>query len=180
MHGTLFIGISRRYAKTGLAARKLACEYLDEEGFTPIREFGGVADYFSVGGRWSGALSLLKLKDSDPKHFARFWRQFHKLDDSAHAKALFRKFYPKYLGRIPACRDAAKIPDLGFADDTMVIDKALFNQLRQGLASEFYYSWGLIEKPCALYRDWDEDRRWPEVPDEIIGKIWIVLIDYHY
>jgi hypothetical protein len=72
MHGTLYIGISSEYANASLAARKLACEYLDEEGFTPIRDFGGKADYYQVGGRCSGFLSLLKLKDSEPKQFAKF------------------------------------------------------------------------------------------------------------
>jgi hypothetical protein len=52
MHGTLYVGISRANAKSSLAARKLACEYLVEEGFIPVLEFAGHADYLSVGGRW--------------------------------------------------------------------------------------------------------------------------------
>jgi len=181
MHGTLYIGISCQHAKSSLAARKLACEYLDEEGFTPIRDFGGKADYYQVGGRCSGFLSLLKLKDSEPKQFARFWRQFIKAGDSDQAKTVFQKWYPDYPGRIPVRRDdEGKVPHLGYPDDALVIDKSLFDQLREGFSTEFRYSWGLEEKLCALYRDWDEDYQWPENPEDVIGKIWVVVLDYHY
>ena len=81
MHGTLYVGISRANAKSSLAARKLVSEYLDEERFAPIRDFGGKADYYHVGGGSSGYLSLLRLRGLDPKRFARFRKQYLKTKD---------------------------------------------------------------------------------------------------
>ena len=72
------------------------------------------------------------------------------------------------------------MPDLGYPDDAMIFDEALYNQLHPGFCTHFDYSCGIDEVPCALYRDWEEEREWPAESVEVIGKIWIVVVDYHF
>ena len=67
MHGVLYVCLPRSQARSSLQARKKVCEYLTEEGFDNQRRFSGHCDYFSVGGRYSGRLSLLRLRHEHPQ-----------------------------------------------------------------------------------------------------------------
>jgi len=76
MHAVLYVCLPRSEARSSLQARKKVCEYLNGEGFSRLTRFGGHCDYFSVGGRWSGRLSLLRLRHEQTKMFDRFWKRY--------------------------------------------------------------------------------------------------------
>lgn len=178
MHGTLFIALPKILAKTSLAARRLTCDYLEEEGFAPLSRFAGCADHFSVGGRSSGLLRLIRLRQEQPGPFKRYWKAL--TDDSPHESSMasFKKLFPTYSGRVPLLR--ANVPYLGHPDDAMIFDEPLFESLKDGFDDVFTYSWGLDEKPCVLYNGGDEGEDWPEKKEDIVGKIWVVVVDYGY
>jgi carbon storage regulator CsrA len=71
MHGVLYVCLPRSQARNILQARKQVCEYLSQEGFDTELRFSGCCDYFRVGGRWSGSLTLLRLRGRQPKRLSR-------------------------------------------------------------------------------------------------------------
>jgi hypothetical protein len=174
MHGTLLFGLPREVAKSGIAARRKACEYLNEEGFAPQTRFGGFADVFGVGWRSSGLLQLLRLRREQPKAFEEFWTEFRK-DEVEDGVFLFKRSFPQYRGRVPVMRE--DVPDDGFPDDAQLIDEALYECLNKHFKEVFEYSWGLDEEPCVLYHD---ECGWPETKGEIVGRVWVVVIGYKF
>jgi hypothetical protein len=76
MHAVLFVCLRRTEARSSLQARKTVCDYLTQEGFDMDLRFAGRCDYFGVGGRYSGRLSLLRLRYQEPKVFDRFWKKY--------------------------------------------------------------------------------------------------------
>ena len=69
MHAVLYVCLPRSQARSSLQARKRVCEYLTQEGFDTLLRWSGCCDYFVGGGRWSGRLSLLRLRHEQPKQF---------------------------------------------------------------------------------------------------------------
>lgn len=178
MLGTLFLGFDKEIANSSLEARRWAVEYLDEEGFTPVRRFGGEADNYGVGGRSSGLLQLLRLRHEQPKPFAKLWKKYPKVEGP---RALFRELFPTYRGTIPIMRE--KMLDYGYADDAQIIDETLYDCLKEGFEDYFRYSWSLDEKPCVLYcgeNSEDGFEEWPKSREAVVGRTWVVVIDYHY
>ena len=96
MHFCLYLCLPRSEAKTSLQARRKAAKYLSAEGFASETRFGGVCDYFGVGGRWSGRLELMRLKHKSPTKFRKFWRQFDNIDSAKQALKLFEQTFPDY------------------------------------------------------------------------------------
>lgn len=176
MHGTLFLGFEKATARSSMAARRWACDYLSEEGFTPMRRFGGAADYYGVGGRSSGILEILRLRHERIRTFEKFWKALPRSKDPV---ALFKRSFPSYRGRIPVARDVT--PDYGYADDAQIIDETLYHCLKPGFANFLEYSCGIDEKLCVLYCGTSESgfEEWPKTKEAIIGRTWIVVIDYH-
>src|SRR5437773_4373193 len=58
MHTRMLVTLPLTRAKTSAGARRCVFKYLVEEGFIAEGRFaGGCADWFVIGGRWSGCLS---------------------------------------------------------------------------------------------------------------------------
>src|SRR4051794_9477175 len=119
MHGILYVCLPRSEARSSLQARKKVCGFLTEEGFATQLRFSGHCDYFSVGGRWSGRLSLLRLRHEQPKPFARFWKRYTAGATGEAGEKLFRATFPGFRGRPPVDR---KPPGFhGSTDDAQVM-----------------------------------------------------------
>jgi hypothetical protein len=177
MHGILFVLVPRSEARGSLQARKLVCGYLSSEGFALDLRFGGVCDYFGVGGRYSGMLNLLRLRHEQPRQFARFWRRYYEkgLAEEA-ASQVFREYFPHYRGKPPFNRGL--VDHYGKPDDAQVVDEPLFQQLRSGFGDEVIYSHE-IENPNVINIDGTSDFEWPMDAEEA-SNYWVVLIDYHF
>lgn len=178
MHSVLYVCLRRSEARSSSQARKKVCEYLTQEGFDTDLRFSGHCDYFKVGGRGSGRLSLFRLRYTDRKRFDRFWKKYWDGELPAdQATQLFRETFPGYRGTLPICRDRTGV--YGRPDDAQIMDEPLFQQLKRGFSEEIVHSWELHEPNVIFTDDPDVDFEWPKTNEEA-AKFWVVVIDYHF
>lgn len=175
MHAVLYVCLPRSQGRDSMDARKKVCDYLTEEGFDTLFRFSGRCDYFSVGGRWSGRLTLLRLRHEQPKVFDRFWRRLKTVEAAEEAEALFRKAFPDFQGMLPLNRDDTEFE--GQPDDAQIMDRPLFDQLRAGFGDDVDYSYE-IDTPNVICTEDDEDFKWPKTAKQA-ANFWVVVIDYH-
>lgn len=177
MHAVLYVCIPRSQARGGMQARKKVCEYLNEEGFDTHLRFSGHCDYFSVGGRYSGRLNLLRLRQEQPKQYDRFWKRYWmKPIGDEEAEGLFRQSFPDYRGKLPISRGSVGFE--GAPDDAQVMDEPLFRQLKAGFGDSVDYSYEIAEPNVICTEDTD-DFVWPKTAEEAT-KLWVVVIAYHF
>jgi hypothetical protein len=156
-------------------ARRRVCRYLSEEHFIHNGRFCGICDYFSVGERYSGMLSLLRLKHHNPRRFKQFLARYLAVSDAETANELFRHYFPKYEGENLIYRPNVRFH--GYPDDAQIMDDVLFAELRNGF-NEYVTNAIPFEKPNVIFTDLDEDE-WPAAAKSGVGRHWVVLIDYH-
>lgn len=182
MHALLYVCLPRAEARDSLQARKKVCNYLIEEGFDTQLRFSGKCDYFKVGGRWSGDLTLLRLNREQPSKARRFWRLYANADSCADVATAFKTCFPAMRGPAPYARE--KVPFYGYPDDAQVMDAPLFSQLRKGFSEEVEVPIA-TDKPNVIFttdcyvQDPDGDYPWPKTAEES-AKFWVVVIDYHF
>jgi hypothetical protein len=180
MHTLLYVCLPRSQARSSLQARKKVGQYLRDEGFDTQLRFSGKCDWFKVGGRWSGQLTLLRLQHEQPKRMDRFWHRYEGISTGDEAAALFRELFPDFRGRIPVGRSPFGHQD-GYPDDAQVMDEPLFEQLKAGFSEEVTYK----ENPNVIFttdeycQDPDGDFPWPKTAAEA-ARWWVVVIDYHW
>jgi hypothetical protein len=179
MHGVLYVCLPRSKARSSLQARKKVCEYLTQENYDDTDPpFSGGCDYddYSVGGRWSGRLSLLRLQYEQPRQFSRFWKYCISGSTAAGRKSLFQKLFPTYRGRLPFNR--MRVGEYGASDDAQIMDEPLFRQLQPGFGEEMDGSYE-INEPNVIFAEDGDEFEWPKTAEEG-AKFWVVLIDYHF
>ena len=180
MHGVLYVCLPRSEARSSLTARKKVCEYLTQENYDatePPFSGGCDYDYYSVGGRYSGRLILLRLRQEQPRQFDRFWKRYWMKDISEEeAERLFRATFPKFRGKLPINRGGTGFE--GEADDAQIMDEPLFQELKAGFSNVVDYSYEISE-PNVICTDDTDDFEWPTTAEEA-GKLWVVVIDYHF
>jgi hypothetical protein len=174
MHFLLYVCLPAEEAKTSLQARRKACRYLVQEHFVGAGRFCGHCDYFSVGGRYSGMLTLLRLKGLHPREFLLFLKQYRETEASLGCK-LFKKSFPNFSGRIPVGRFDVEFD--GYEDDAQLMDKILFAQLKAGF-NDYVTNAVAFEKPNVIFTDLDETQ-WPKTVKDAAGRYWVVAIAYH-
>jgi hypothetical protein len=175
MHFLLYVCLPVEEAKTSLQARRRACRYLEQEHFITAGRFCGLCDYFSVGGRYSGMLTLLRLKRLHPRDFRNFLKEYRVAETPrAHIK-VFKKSFPKFDGRIPVARTDVGFE--GYQDDAQLMDETLFAQLKAGFNDYVTNAWA-FEKPNVIFTDLDETQ-WPKTAKDAVGRHWVVTIAYH-
>jgi hypothetical protein len=169
--------LPRSQARSSIQARRKVCEYLTQEGFDTQLRFSGRCDYFSVGGRYSGRLTLLRLRHEQPKEFARFWKRYWMKDISAEeAERLFQQTFREYRGNLPINRGS--VGSEGAPDDAQMMDEALFQQLKCGFGDTVDYSYE-ITQPNVICTEDTDDFQWPTTCEEA-AKLWVVVIDYRF
>jgi hypothetical protein len=178
MHAVLYVCLPRTQARSSLQARKKVCEYLTQENYDdtdPPFSGGCDYDYYSVGGRWSGRLTLLRLRYEQPKQFARFWKHYISNSTKEKAEGLFRRLFPQYRGRLPFSRQGAGY--YGAPDDAQIMDESLLRQLQPGFSVEMDGSYEITEPNVIFFEELDAEE-WPKTSEEA-AKFWVVVIDYH-
>lgn len=189
MHARLIVSVDREGYETSEDARRGVGDRLVAEGL--VGE-GGIfssppAEWFAIGGRWSGELTLARLEQGKVKVF---WQRFRdqklgwisgisgsKSEKLQRAKALelFRQSFPDFEGELPVWRGAYR-RDLGYEDDAQVLDEALLHFLESlkwypeevGLDA-------LYEGECWV----DLDDPWEELTSKDVGKKWVVVVDFY-
>ncbi len=175
MHGVLYVCLPRSQARSSLQARKKVLQYLTDEGFAPLLRFSGHCDCFSVGGRNSGRLGLLRLRQEQRRQFDRFWKRYRMKDiGEEEAERLFRETFPKFRGKLPVNRAGTGFE--GEPDDAQIMDEPLFQQLKAGFSDLANFSYE-INEPNVICTEDTYDFEWPKTSEEA-AKFWVVVIDY--
>ena len=180
MHYRFLVTFDKHHAKTSQDARDYVIEYLHAEHFCcgEGRWACGIADWFVIGGRWSGELSrqswardlFTDLEESERHTHAGIAEsdgEQHRLttiDFYAKKHARWQRKAPKAYRDIPYPRDAYKTD--GYADDAMLVTHELYD----GLLQEYE----LLDEPHH-YIDCEYDA----VDRDMVGNKWLVVVDYH-
>jgi hypothetical protein len=182
MHYRFLVTFNKHHAVTSHQARRYANDYLTREGFCASegRWVYGMADWFVIGGRWSGELSryswaraLYERMDAIEKEKGvQVWGAFY--GDTEKQKTqkeletqfaeMWRKEAPKAYQDIPVNR--VTYQELGYEDDAMILTQELYD----GLLKEYNG-----ESDSEYHSDLNYDK----VSPKMIGKKWIVIVDYH-
>lgn len=202
MHYRLIVTFDKKHAKNSLEARGYAFKTLGSDptfcyaDAQPGLFASGVCDWFVIGGRWSGELTNAKL---DQKKIKKVNEEFEEeygwwvggktgVDEKKRKlqyESVFNQYFPNFKGELPAWRDHYQ--QLGYEDDAAIVDKVLYESIlkkykgdRQGWSyhksddanGEKLYTWKDLH-----FADLDGD--YLEKGKDVIGKKWIVVIDYH-
>mgnify|MGYP000969252536 CR=1 FL=1 len=175
MHFLLYVCLPIDQAKTSLQARRRVCQYLIEEQFIHNGRFCRVCDYFSMGGRYSGMLNMLRLKHHHPQKYKQYLAQAHIGLDAKEVHKVFKHCFPDDHGMKPVCRNNVRFH--GYPDDAQIMDEVLFTELKQGFNEDVTFALP-FERPNVIFTDLCADE-WPVEPTSGIGRHWVVVIDYH-
>jgi len=189
MHYLYFVLLGKDEATTSQEARDMAQSRLEEENFASDQNgfFGSSkADWYVIGGRWSGELTRLmldkeKLKKCDDEFEKEYgWHtggeeKVTKEQRHEQYKTVFAKHFPEFAGLLPQWRDT--YAGNGFEDDAMQLTEPLLEALQKEYNGKKVgeMNGGTVEVFDA--ENFDEttvDR----LTKEDIGK-WIVVVDYH-
>jgi hypothetical protein len=175
MHYRLFVTIKQYKDETSLNARDKVNNQLQDEGFCNQdgRFSNGWADWFVIGGRWSGELTRSLLKKD-------YWEEVKKavhddnnfgystkdIEDPEKQKK-FQEVWEKLggYGDNPLKRDTYL--HIGYEDDAMVVTKELYDKL--------------LKKYEGQTEEQDQfiDLDYEECGEDFIGKKWLVVVDFH-
>ena len=191
MHYRLFVLTNKENGKTSSEVRDYVRSKLDNDASFCGEggRFGSpIGDWFMIGGRWSGALTLLKL---DQDKLNAFWQEFEdkKLgwtnnsdkkeeDQMVKSALLFKKYFPDFVGEIPVWRGSkVQYCHTGEPDDAQIVTEELWNALEKDYQEK--HKSNIPTEPEAE-EDGICDLEAEEVTKEnVVGKKWIVVIDYH-
>ncbi len=178
MHFLLYVCVPTDEARTSLQARRRVCRYLNKEHFISKGRFCGYCDYFSVGGRFAGTLNLLRFKHHHPRKYKQLLVKYPS-DRSGipieEANELIRSWFSEYKDIDIFYKNNRSL--YGNEDDAQIIDEVLFEELKDGFDELVTYSHP-FEKPNVIFIDLDEEE-WRRDPKIVIGRQWVVVIDYH-
>jgi len=178
MHAIAYVCLPCSQARSSLQARKRVSDYLTQEGLDTLLRFSGRCEYFSVGGRWSGRLTLLRLRHEQPQVFERFWKRLRTIETGEEAEALFHKAFPDFRGKLPLNREDVEFE--GEPDDAQIMDRPLFDQLQAGFGDDVDVDYSYeIDLPNVICTEDDEDFKWPKTARQA-ANFWVVVIDYHH
>jgi|GEM_PF-1669689 len=186
MHSRLFVTINKEGKETSEQVRQRVYDaLLDDPSF--IREggrFGApVADWFVIGGRFSGDLQKARLDQEKLKAVdAQFERQYgwwvggeqHVTERQRQEqyRGLFAKHFPDYTGELPYWRDG--YATFGAEDDAQPVDRQLYDALLDPFVGHTADQ-SDDDDDQWLFIDLDHD----EVSPAFLGSKWLVVVDYH-
>jgi hypothetical protein len=132
-----------------------------------------LADWFVIGGRWSGYLSTSRIGDAYREAVAaRFPEQSEKPYGlvADHRKELDR-IWESLGGQSPNPYSRDDTDDLGHPDDAQVLTKELYD----ALLSDFEGRACMSDGCHCEYVDLDGEA----LNSDFIGRKWLIVIDYH-
>lgn len=159
---------------------------LVEGGFCEQNRFvSGPADWFVIGGRWSGKLTELELSN---EKYDEYWERLNKVYESIpgtkpktdeERKMEITKIYKDVFPHIkvipPKLRDTYRT--LGYEDDAKIIDDNIFDKIIQpAIDAGMDFGWPNYHDGGAIL---DLERNEHYTRDNLVGRYWIVVIDFH-
>lgn len=180
MHTSMYLMFDKDYAKDLQQAKEFAEYFLDENDFCAGGFFSNcIADGYRIGGRWSGELTRVQLDEQKLEKLEKEYKRKYgkkKLtwqEAKRRRRDLFRKYFPQFRCEPPEARD--ETVKLGYPDDALTVNAAIYEKIvRPGSTVENYHDGGKVI-------DIDAGEDVAELKkNEVIGKRWIVVIDFHY
>ena len=188
MHNRLLVTFNKDRADNSEGARNYVIHYLEEEGFCDQRRFcQAPADWFVIGGRWSGELLLTNLDEEKLEQFYKeplvlHASQYSSDEEKERVWSMFKQYFPEFPScctevwvaeilsgndvEVPNCRDSYR--EQGYVDDALLVDKAIYQRLLKKYEGE-------CESGVYEFADLE----WDTVDIEFVGNKWIVIVDYH-
>jgi hypothetical protein len=180
MHYRFLVTFNKDAAATSQEARDHVFNQLCEEGFCGEgRWWCGIADWFVIGGRWSGELSryswaralTAQMRAIEQEHDIQVWgvsygdkgKQHLQAELAERFHAMWKTVAPPAYQDIPIQRDTY---GNGYEDDAMLLTQELYDAL-------------LKEHEGATESEYHADLDSDEVSPAMIGAKWIVVVDYH-
>lgn len=174
MHSRLLVTINKENAKNSLEAREyVQTELQNDDSFCGEGgRFGSpLADWFVIGGRWSGDLSFATVDESE---FGKGVREITgtKESDCGYITSVLREKEKEItalwhklggVGQSPLNRDDYN--EMGAEDDGQIVTKEIYEKIIKGL-----------EVDGESFVDLDDN---DEISEKFIGNKWIVVVDYH-
>ena len=158
MHYLMFVTLTRLPGETSLDARRRVQNLLleDDSFCGEGGRFGSpLCDWFVIGGRWSGKLQMALLGDA-------YQTAINQLLDQ-HRDALNQLWH--LFGGTGEHPHHRSDDDLGFDDDAMIVNQALYDRFLAGDPSRY----------CETFADLDDE----SVDETFLGRKWLVVVDYH-
>lgn len=144
---------------------------------------GWEADWFRIGGRWSGQLTRARLNKDKLDKFQKKFKDIggnyiskHQPEEARMIQAykLFKKIFPDYKGLLPVARPYYGGDTYGCSDDAQIVDECLYDELlkdKEGLSEKRGDHFGALH-----YLDLEGD----PVSKNFINNKWLVIVDYHH
>ena len=182
MHSRFLVTFNSGAAKNSTQARCYVAQTLHEQGFVCANDHWGssVADWFVIGGRWSGELSrhswaklITEQMDALEKshgvqvggtHYGDEEKQRIQRELAERFQGLWNAAAPCAFRDIPIQRDTYKAD--GYEDDAMLLSQELYNAL-------------LIEYAGRNESEYHADLEFDDVSPSMVGRKWLVVVDYH-
>jgi len=191
MHYRLLVTFGKDKAKNSQEAREYAnSELFNDSSFCGDggRFSSPIADWFVIGGRWSGELSRQtwakeveeKISALEKETGLEVWGCFcrkgsnnEKLQAKLKVKVekLYKKATPTKYRNSGLCYDRDTHKETGYADDAMLVDGVLYEALLKK-----YQGLDQSEDDELHFVDLDYD---PVSAKDFIGKKWLVVVDFH-
>jgi hypothetical protein len=182
MHYRFLVTFKSGAAKNSTQARRYVRNTLINEGFAwPDSRWGySMCDWFVIGGRWSGGLSrhtwakhITEQMDAlEKSHDVQVWGSFYGDEEKQRVqRELAERFQhlwdaaaPRAFRGIPIQRDTYKTD--GYEDDAMLLSDELYNALLKEYAGQ-------------SESEYHADLEYEDVSPEMVGRKWLVVVDYH-
>jgi hypothetical protein len=177
MHYRFLVTFESGAAKNSTQARRYAAQTLDAQGFAGDY---AMADWFVIGGRWSGELSRhswakrisAEMDALEREHGVQVWGAFYGDEEKQREQrelaerfqAMWNATAPCAFRGIPIQRDTYKAD--GYEDDAMLLSEELYNVL-------------LTEFRGQHRSEYHVDLDGEDVSPEMVGRKWLVVADYH-
>ncbi len=183
MHSLAYALLPIEEAYSSQEARKLVYNFLVndasfmEDSHATYRFWSPICDYFRIGGRFSGNLNPQSTLDEFDKKAEELYGNKDSIDFTYsfvnENKEVLNKIWSELGGQSesPLTRSDSEI--YGYEDDAKIMDEEVVEKIEK------------LEQPDLLGKerilDCSDDNCYWEIEDykELIGKAWVVVIDYH-
>jgi len=179
MHHLMLVTLSLPDGGTSKEARDSAFSLLVEDD-SFVGEGGRfgcpLADWFVIGGRWSGVLHEAILgqpyKDALEQEFPEFTKGYYPSSLLEQHKAGLAQLWQRFGGTGSSPLMRSGYDERGADDDAMPVNQFLYDHFLKpysGMDSQ------IGDDKLADFADLDGD----EVGESFIGRKWLVVVDYH-
>ena len=188
MHAVLYVLVPKEEVNSSIDARRYVASWLASEGFVMADtgestggRFKGVCDWFVIGGRWSGILTkvqldLAKVQKAEQEFEDKYgwWiggeENITEETRKKQYEEIFFKYFPEFKGNVPAWRDSYCV--MGYEDDAQIVNDAIYEHLIKNSRGKTNF-W---DGGCVVSTDESLDYE----KDSVVGKAWIVVVDFHF